>query len=120
MPKKKWNDLARSHAVYPVYSAGPVSSSAPKKFDKAGLTLPSPYGLLLEWLGKNLSGDWAATKTKIVASVRITDPQDAAQLTQRFPALGTSIKTAMSPHTQQIRYADADYAALATELGYAV
>lgn len=118
MSKKKWNDLAKTHAADPVFSGGPVSSRPPMKFDKAGLVLPAPYSLLQKWISKHLAGDWAATKEKGAIAVRITDPQDAALLTQRFSAFGKPNKTVLSPHTQQIRYADADYAALAAELGY--
>ncbi|QYE37047.1 hypothetical protein KZX46_21060 (plasmid) [Polymorphobacter sp. PAMC 29334] len=120
MGKQTWAKFTTAHPTVPAFTAA-VSSSLPKSapiLDKAGQKLPTPYGLLVEWLKDNLSGDWSSmTKSKLVI-VKVADQADGAVITTRFPAIGAAKKTPASASTIQINYADSDYVNVARGMGY--
>jgi hypothetical protein len=120
MGKQTWAKFTGDHPGASAFTTA-VSSSLPKGapiFDKAGQKLPTPYGLLVEWLKANLSGDWTSmTKSRLVL-VKVTDPADATVITTQFRAIGAAKKTPASASTTQIDYTDSDYAKLAAEMGY--
>lgn len=119
MAKMSWNDFVTAYPASEAFTAI-VSASLPNgpHFDKNSKKLPTPYGLLQEWLKAKLAGDWTSQTAKGVVMVRIATSQDVATLKARFPAVGAAKKTPIAASTTQISYADADYTKLAIELGY--
>ena len=120
MGKQTWAKFTGDHPGASAFTTA-VNSSLPKGapiFDKAGLKLPTPYGLLVEWLKANLSGDWTSmTKSKVVI-VKVADPVDATIITTQFSAIGAAKKTPIAASTIQIDYTISDYGKLATGMGY--
>ncbi|TQM89937.1 hypothetical protein [Roseinatronobacter monicus] len=120
MGKLSWNKFTADHPTAPAFTTT-VSSSLPKAapfFDRDGNKLPTPYGLLVEWLKANLAGDWTSmTKNRLVI-VKAVEHTDAAMIMKRFPAIGAAKKTSASASTSQINYTDHDYGKLAVEMGY--
>lgn len=119
MAKQGWDNFTKAHPNAPALIAA-LSSSLPKGvlFDKNGLKLPTPYGLLTQWLKGNLSDDWTSTIKNGVVFVKVANAADEATIVKQFPAVGTAKKTPASARTIQISYADGNYEKLATALGY--
>lgn len=123
MAKLSWNKFTKANPTASALTTH-VSASLPKRgsphLDKKGQKLPTPYGLLTEWLLANLSGDWTSMIAKGATVIKVADPADALKILKRFPAVGSQQKTAVSPVTQQINYQNQDYAKLAVEMGYSL
>jgi hypothetical protein len=121
MAKQSWNRFTKTNPAAPAFTARARTSLSKRgspHLDKKGQKLPTPYGLLVEWLAANLSGDWTSMAAKGAAVVKVVDQADAAAILKRFPAVGSQQKTAVSPTTQQINYQDQDYPKLAVQIGY--
>lgn len=121
MPKISWNTFAGKHPTAEGFVTK-VSSKLPNgpHFDKKKKRLPTPSGLLQEWLRQNLSGDWCAMTNRGVIALRIATPTDIAVLTTEFPARGAPQSSPFATSTTQIDYSDSDYGPLAKSLGYDV
>lgn len=123
MAKQSWNKFTKANASALAFTTR-VSSSLPKRgsphLDKNGQKLPTPYGLLLEWLVANLCGDWTSMRAKGAAVIKVANQADAVTILKRFPAVGSQQTAAVSPATQQINFQDKDYAELAAEMGYSL
>lgn len=120
MGKLNWKKFTADHPTAPAYTTA-VSSSLPKAaplFDGTGNKLPTPYGLLVEWLKANLSGDWASMTKNGLVIVKAAEQADATVIMKRFPTIGAAKKTPASTSTSQINYTDRDYRKLAAEMGY--
>ena len=93
MAKQSWNKFTTAHPNAPAFTAA-VSSSLPKgiHFDNNGLKLPTPYGLLVQWLQDHLSHDWTSSTKRGVIIVKVGDRADAAVIVKQFPAIGAAKK----------------------------
>lgn len=120
MGKLSWKKFTAEHPAAPAYTTA-VSASLPKEaplLDGAGNKLPTPYGLLVEWLTANLSGDWSSMTKNGLVIVKAAERADATVIMKRFPTIGAAKKTRASASTSQINYTDRDYGKLAAEMGY--
>ncbi|KAA0570135.1 hypothetical protein [Azospirillum sp. Sh1] len=119
MPATTWNKFVIKYPQSPAFMAR-VSATLgnARRFDNSKKKLPTPYGLLKEWIEKNFTGDWTSTVEKGVVCIRVATPQDVSLLTARFPIRGPAGKTPAANVTYRISYADYDYPTLAREVGY--
>jgi len=100
--------------------SAPISASGPKgvAFDMNGRKAPTPYSLFSEWCSAYLSADWTITKIPKGFIVCVSDNKDALKIQEEFKFIGTKKITKVSHNTYPIGYKNAQYAALAGDLGY--
>lgn len=120
MSSMTWNTFMTKHKNYFCFSA-PVSSKLPKGpyFDSNKKKLPTPYGLIQEWMSRNLAGDWTSMKVSGGFIVCVATDSDNDLIIKKFSITGV-VKSEVSNNTQQLYYRDSNYLILSKELGYAL
>lgn len=119
MAKLSWNKFIDTHAKRVAFVAA-VSATLPKRLelDKNGRKLPTPYGLFCDWCKAYLSGDWATTKVSGGFLICVAAKEDAKSIQDEFKIVGQAKRTPAGKQTYPIGYKDAQYGALAGDLGY--
>ena len=123
MPYKSWNTFKKANPGA-VGFATSITTKFPKgpHFDKAGLELPTPYGLLKEWLKEKLTGDWTArTQSKNNRSfvvVLVSNQNDAAIIGKAFGPVGKAQHVPNYGMLHEFGFIDRAYVPVARSLGY--
>ncbi|MFT5329990.1 MAG: hypothetical protein ACI9KA_001067 [Parasphingorhabdus sp.] len=120
----QWNNFKNDYPSTGEYLCV-IASRLPKPgaphLDKNRKLLPTPYGLLREWLAKNFSGDWAVRqqtkKGKTIVVLLIADPVDVSKL-NHFGKLPKPTPQQQAQGQLEFGYRDSLYGNVAKSLGY--
>ncbi|WP_430417264.1 hypothetical protein [Parasphingorhabdus sp.] len=124
MARMQWNNFKKQYpntGEYRCVVTSRLTKPGSVHLDKKGKILPTPYGLLREWLAKNLNGHWAARqetkKGKTLVILLIADPADVSKLSH-FGKLQKPTPQQRAQRQFPFGYRDSLYGNVAKSLGY--